>query len=242
VTAWLKLDPWLLSAAVLLAPIALARRATRAVAVAFLVQGVMILRPGYLPNMYVIGLLPFAAVIVAGGSEALWRKAGSTSSLARAWGLRAATAAIAMTALLVVAPRWAHNDAVAATVRLDEPNRAVQQWLATHVRHKQRVIVPDEYWLYLVEHGFDRRPVPGGFFSRTVVVYWPLDYDPAVKKRFPNGWRDFDFIVSTEAVRSTLRLTPITARALDHSRVVARFGHGDQRIEVRAITGAQRSG
>jgi hypothetical protein len=77
--------------------------------------------------------------------------------------------------------------------------------------------------------------VTGGFFSRTVVVYWPLDYDPAVKRRFPDGWRDFDYVVSTQAVRSTLRLTPTTARALDHSVVIARFGHGDQRIEVRAI-------
>jgi hypothetical protein len=74
-----------------------------------------------------------------------------------------------------------------------------------------------------------------------VVVYWPLDYDPAVKARFPNGWRDFDFVVSTEAVRATTRLTPTTAEALGHSRVVTRFGRGEQRIEIRAIAGAKRS-
>jgi hypothetical protein len=32
----------------------------------------MILRPGYLPGMYVIALLPFAALIVAGSAQALW--------------------------------------------------------------------------------------------------------------------------------------------------------------------------
>jgi hypothetical protein len=242
VTAWLKLDPWLLGAALVLSPIALARRGTRAVAVAFGIQALMVFRPGYLPNMYVIGLLPFAALIVSGGTEALWRRSQLTHSYLTRWPLQAAAAAIAVAALLVMAPRWASNDAVATTERLDSPPRAAERWLVGHVGHDQRLIVPDDVWLYLVQHGFDHHPVRGGFFSRNVVVYWPLDYDPAVQSRFPNGWRDFDYVVSTEAVRSTTNLTPITAQALNHSRVVVQFGQGEQRIEIRAITGAQRSG
>ena len=73
VTFWLSLDPWLVGAALLLSPIALARRNTRAIALAYLIQVAMILRPGYLPAMYVIALLPFAALIVAGVIQALWR-------------------------------------------------------------------------------------------------------------------------------------------------------------------------
>jgi hypothetical protein len=230
VTAWLGLDPWLLGAALLLSPIALARRSTRAVAAAFLIQVVMILRPGYLPNMYVIGLLPFAALIVSGAAETLWRKGPV---------LRAAGALLGVAAVLVVMPQWAHDDRVARTVRLDGPERAAKLWLLQNIPHDKRLIVGDEYWLHLVENGFDHHPVQGGFFSRTVIVYWPLDYDPAVKRRFPHGWRDFDFIVSTQAVRSTLRLTPTTARALEHSHVVAKFGRGDKRIEIRAIDRAQ---
>jgi hypothetical protein len=80
--------------------------------------------------------------------------------------------------------------------------------------------------------------VPGGFYSRTVVSYWPLVYDPAVKRRFPHGWRDFDYIVSTDGMRVTTNQTPNTAAALTHSRVLATFGRGQQRIEIRAITGA----
>ena len=72
-----------------LSPIALARRSTRAVAVAFLIQVVMVLRPGYLPNMYVLGLLPFAALIVAGASEhALAKVAGHAVPSARMVGTR----------------------------------------------------------------------------------------------------------------------------------------------------------
>jgi hypothetical protein len=158
------------------------------------------------------------------------------------WPLRAAAVGVAVTALLVVAPRWARTDALATNHQLDQPQRAAQRWLVANVDHHKRLIVPDDMWLYLIQHGFDHSPVRGGFFSRNVVVYWPLDYDPAVQKRFPNGWRDFDYIVSTEAVRSTTTLTPITSQALDHSRLVTQFGHGQQRIEVRAITGAQPSG
>jgi hypothetical protein len=242
VTAWLKLDPWLLGAALILSPIALARRTTRAVALAFLIQVVMVLRPGYLPNMYVIGLLPFAALIVAGGSEAIWRKSRVVASRTAAWSMRAVIAALASAVLLVVAPRWVHGDHVATTVRLDGPLRAAEHWLVDNVGRDKRLIVGDEFWLYLVEHGFDRHPVRGGFFSRTVVVYWPLDYDPAVKDRFPDGWRDFDYVVSTQAVRSSTRLTPTSAQALNHSRVVVQFGRGEQRIEVRAITPMRPSG
>jgi cellulose synthase/poly-beta-1,6-N-acetylglucosamine synthase-like glycosyltransferase len=242
VNYWLGLDPWLLGGALLLLPIALARRSTRAVALAYLIQVVMILRPGYLPNMYVLGLLPFAALIVAGGSEALWVKARAMRFAAIRWPMRAAVAALAVVMALVVAPRWADRDHQATTVKLDGSRRAAERWMVENIGHDERAIVGDEFYIYLVEHGFDHRPVQGGFFSRTVVVYWPLDYDPAVKRRFPGGWRDFDYIVSTEAVRSTLDRTPTTREALEHSRVLAQFGRGDQRIEVRAIDRPQRSG
>jgi hypothetical protein len=189
--------------------------------------------------MYVLGLLPFAALIVAGTSDALWRRSRLTSSRARAWSARAAIGALALVTVFVVAPQWVETDRQATSAKLDGPRRAAERWLVENLGHDERVIVGDEFWVYLVEHGFDHQPVRGGFFSRTIVVYWPLDYDPAVQRRFPGGWRDFDYIVSTEAVRVTTELTPTTRQALEHSHVVAQFGRGDHRIEVRAIGGAQ---
>jgi hypothetical protein len=148
---------------------------------------------------------------------------------------------LALAVVLLVAPRWRDGVHAATTLRLDGPERAAQRWLVHNVSHDKRLIVDDEFWIYLIEHGFDARPMRGGFFSQTVVSYWPLDYDPAVKQRFPNGWRDFDYLVSTQAVRSTTTLTPTTAHALDHSRLVVRFGRGPTRIDVRAIIGAHRA-
>jgi 4-amino-4-deoxy-L-arabinose transferase-like glycosyltransferase len=237
VTAWLKLDPWLLGAALALSPIALARRSTRAVALAFLIQILLVLRPGYLPNMYVIGFLPFAALIVTGSIEALWRRSRLIARRAPTWLLAVVIGAPALAVAAVVAERWTRGDQVAMTNRVDGPTRSAERWLLTHVGRDKRLIVVDEFWLYLVEHGFDHRPQHGGFFSRTVVSYWPLDYDPAVKRHFPHGWRDFDYIVSSEAIRAAPKQTPTAAAALDHSRVVTTFGRGVGRIEIRAITG-----
>jgi hypothetical protein len=99
------------------------------------------------------------------------------------------------------------------------------------------VIVGDEYYVYLIQHGFNSQPVKGGFFSKTVVSYWPLDYDPAVKRQFPQGWRDFDYIVSTPAMRDSANQTPTSTQAIAHSSVVASFGRGNQVIQVRRIIG-----
>jgi hypothetical protein len=75
----------------------------------------------------------------------------------------------------------------------------------------------------------------GGFFSDTVVSYWPLDYDPAVRKAFPQGWRDFNYIVVNQNMLDTMTNTPSSAAAVTHSRVVASFGQGLGLIQIRQI-------
>jgi cellulose synthase/poly-beta-1,6-N-acetylglucosamine synthase-like glycosyltransferase len=264
---WLSFDPWLLWTALLLSPIALAQRDIRSAALAFLIQVAIVLRPGYLPAMYVIAILPFAALVVAGSIQAVWRFAVSNlarrqivSNLARrpittgktrwwAIGSRAAfllrPVAVAASALTIgaaavatvhVAPEWAHADHAAMTVPLDGPERAADRWLLLHVGHGQPIIVSDDFWVYLIGHGYDSRPVRGGFNSPTVVSYWPLDKDPAVRRYFPYGWREFSYIVSSWSMRVTAIYTPSTAQALRHSQLAAVFGQGYDRIEIRAIT------
>jgi cellulose synthase/poly-beta-1,6-N-acetylglucosamine synthase-like glycosyltransferase len=251
---WLQVDPWLVLGALALSPFALARRNTRAVAVAYLIQALMVARPGYLPAMYVIAMLPFAALIVAGCADVLFRFATSWSQERppspstgrwRSVALRLRPAALAAAALTLAASAlgavqfvgrpWLHTDRQALTARLDTANHAAETWLVRHVGHEKRILVTDEIWIYLIEHGFNAQPMKGGFYSRTVVFYWPLDYDPAVERAFPQGWRDFDYIVSTPDVRNTAYLTPNTALALRHSKPVATFGEGGNRIEIRKI-------
>jgi hypothetical protein len=246
----------LLGVAALLSPLGLARRSTRAVTLAFLIQCLVVLRPGYLPYMYVIGILPFAALVVAGGTEQLWRVATEGlrhhepsprrwRALATRAGTRLAPVTRVVAALLLVglatacgafaAPKWFKTDRSAVTTRLDATELAAQRWLVRNVDHGKRLLVDDEFWIYLVQHGFDSHAVKGGFYSRTVVFYWPFDFDPAVKKLLPNGWMEFDYVVSTQGMRNDLAELPRTARAVAHSHVVVTFGTGDQRIEIRAV-------
>jgi len=63
---WLHTDPYLLGAGVLLAPVAVAVRRLRGAGLALLVPVAAALRPGYLPDPFVIALLPFCAVVAAG--------------------------------------------------------------------------------------------------------------------------------------------------------------------------------
>jgi cellulose synthase/poly-beta-1,6-N-acetylglucosamine synthase-like glycosyltransferase len=235
VLQWMQLDPWLLFAAGALVPLALIRRGTRPEALAFLIQVAILFKPGYLPNMYVIGMLPFAALIVPGGLDSLWRWARLIKWPRAVWVVRAAIAATACAAAVFIAPRWAAGDRVAMTVRLDGPERAAEQWLTGHVSHGKRIIVTDQYWVYLVEHGFHDQPMEGGFFSDTVVSYWPLDYDPAVRKAFSRGWRDFNYIVVNQNMLDTMTKTPSSAEAVAHSRIVASFGQGPASIQIRQI-------
>jgi hypothetical protein len=243
---WFHLDPWLLPVALVLAPVALFSRVTRVAAVALLVQAVMVLRPGYLPFMYVIGLLPFAAIVVAGIAQLLWRAFASRSSRRPQGPPVRIAAAVVLVVLLGVftvgaAPGWAGADRAAMTLRLDGPELGAKQWLLAHVSHRDRVLVADDFWVFLIEHGFDDHAVDGGFFSRTVVFYWPFDFDPAVRRKFPQGWKQLDYIVSTQGMRNDRAQVPRTAAALDHSRLVATFGHGATRIEIRRIEHGPRA-
>jgi hypothetical protein len=239
VESWLQLDPWLLGAALALFPIALARRTSRAVTLAFLIQVSVLFRPGYLPEMYVIGMLPFAALMVPASIEALWRWAQFMRFPPAIWAVRAVLASLTCVAVLLIAPLWVSSDRVAMTVRQDGPERAAEQWVVQHIRHDQRILVTDDVWIYLIEHGFNAQPMRGGFFSKTVVSFWPDNYDPAVKRAFPGVWRDFNYIVSNQGMLNGYSQNPSVRGALSHSRVVASFGSGPDMVVVHAITGAR---
>jgi hypothetical protein len=226
VSAWLDLDPWLVLAALALLPVALATRRIRWAGVAYLIQVLMIFRPGYLPAMYVIALLPFAAIIVGATADAVW---GWRPTRARLLG-PAVAGALLVAASATVAPAWARADWRQMTVDADKPYRQAVSWMAKHVDRDSAVLVDDSFWVDLVERGFDEKT--------GVVWYNKLDHDPEVSARFARGWRDFDYVVSTEYMRATLHIAPSTRKALadTNSTVVARFGDDEYlRVEIRRI-------
>jgi Dolichyl-phosphate-mannose-protein mannosyltransferase len=236
---WLGQDPWLLGAATVLVPAGLAIRRLRPVTGAFAILAGMALRPGYLPVPLVIGMLPFASLLVAGVADTAWGRwpgrrlaradgGGGRPRRPRALGPVLVAVCLAM-AVAVVGPQWWQRDRDLMTVDHDRPFRQAEAWIAGNVPHQARLLVDDALWVDLVERGYP----PG-----QVVWFYKLDTDRDVRGRYPRGWREFDYLVSTATLRGFPDNLPQAREAQRRSRVVATFGHGTQRVEIRKVQGS----
>jgi hypothetical protein len=229
VLSWLRLDPWLLAAALVLAPVALAIRRLRPLTVGFLLLVAMITRPGYLPIPFVIGLLPLAALIVAAVGDAVWGPPWrSLAGTARIWPLagRVALSATLVTAALAVGPQWRDKDRDLMTTDHDAPLAQAERWIAANLPPSSRLVVDDAIWVDLVRRG---RP------PKHVVWFWKLGTDPEVDAYYPNGWRDFDYVVATGALRGSSNVIPPLKTMLRHSRPLASFGRYGEEIQVLEV-------
>lgn len=92
-----------------------------------------------------------------------------------------------------------------------------------------RLLVDDALWVDLVE---------GGYPPGQVIWFYKLDTDRDVRGRYPCSWRKFDCLVSTATLRSFTDNLPQAREAQRRSRVVASYGRGTQRDEVRKVQGS----
>jgi hypothetical protein len=224
--SWLDNDPLLLGAGVLLTPLGLLIRRTRAVALALVIQVVLLFRNGYLPFPYVIGLLPFAALTIAGLADQLCKGPRITrawlAAVTRGTGRLAVALGVAAS-LVMVGPAWGQGMHQAMTEDHSQPPRQALAWVMAHVPQGSILLVDNNLWTDLVRRGFDPNPV----------WFYKLDLDPAIRAKFRNGWRDIDYILLSDYTATTLKDLPLVAAAIRHSEVVASFGDGD--IAVRKI-------
>ena len=229
---WWQLDPVFIVMSLLAGIAALFSARLRPYAVLLLAMTAFMFRPGgYLPVPYVIMLLPFGALLIAGVVDLavarLRRKGAARRKLA--------LGAVAITAIgaVVAVPLWTTQLRGFVLADLDEPLRGAQEWLIENASTDQRVIVDDAMWVDLVKAGWDRD---------NVIWYYKLDTDPAVQVQSPNGWRDADYVVTTDSMRTFPGAFPEVQEAIDNSVVVASFGEGTQMVEVRrvAVDGADQ--
>jgi hypothetical protein len=231
VDQWLNLDPVLPLVAVLAAVVALVRLPRlRPLAAGMLLFLAVALRPGgYLPVPYVIAALPLGALVVGGAGEhavALLRRerAGAPRWVGPAG---AVLGAVLLLPLLAAAPTYADRLHGLTAAEPDQAMVDAQGWIERHVPRDDRVITDDAIWVDLVEAGFE---------TDDVVWYYKVDTDPEVQDLAPEGWRDYDWLVSTESFRSfPENVGDQAAAALDNSIVVATFGEGASRVEVRRV-------
>ena len=232
VVGWAQRDPWLIAAALGLLPACLAIRRARPLAAGLLVLALMVIRPGYLPAPFVIAALPLAALVVAATIDAVWGRPLLRSADARwrRWtaavlgtARAGAVAATLVLAVTLVGPDWLERDRRLMMTDRDYPMTQAEQWIDTNVPRAVPILVDDSLWVDLVRSG---RP------PARVVWFFKLDNDPEIKARYPNGWRQFGYVVSTAGVRGSFNELPSISAALEHGAVVASFGNGEDQVQI----------
>ncbi|MCF3132598.1 ArnT family glycosyltransferase [Streptomyces olivochromogenes] len=217
-------------------------RALAGPALTVAILALVAMRPGgYLPAMYVIGALPFLALVLAGGTASvahavLRRRRSENENRYVTAGRYTLAAVLAVAAGAYVVPHWYDGDRTAVTADANKPYRQASAWLGSKVEDPKdtRVLVDDALWLDLVHHGY--RPGLGAIW------FYKADLDPAVTKTMPHGWKDIDYVVASPTVRRDARDLPNVKAAIRHSTPVATFGTGPDRIEIRKIRTAAVGG
>ncbi len=251
VVGWLRLDPWLLGLGAVLLPAAFFIRQLRPIGAALAIFLLSLLRTGYLPATFITGALPFAAIVVAGVTNSLWRwnateprrdenvhpergarhSVSTWTSSSVTWGHRIAVAGFVVLVGVVALPQWARADRAAMTTDSTATYRQAEAWVTTHVPRSATMLVDDDVWIDLVDDGYR---------TSNVVWMWELDQDPQVQARFPGGWRQMDYVIVTPVVRtnvlSAAATLPSTVDALRHAQEVARFGSGSSWVSVYKVT------
>ena len=257
VLGWYHDDRWLVGGGILALIPAAATRRLRPVAAGVLVPALYVMHGGYLPAMYVIGVLAFEALIIACSAQTLWRldplgriatalrqsavtgrvlglrmRSHVRLSLAISWGRlawRALLLAVLVPLSAEVVPAWGTADS-ATTYDVNTALFQSEQWVEQHVPKTDPVLVDANVWIDLVDDG----AAPS-----KVVWFWELSADPDVGRRYPEGWRQMDYIVVTNTIRVNLlseysSVAPV-AQAAAHSTLVVRFGTGTNFVEIRRI-------
>jgi 4-amino-4-deoxy-L-arabinose transferase-like glycosyltransferase len=223
VHSWLYYDPVILLAGLGATALALFVRRLRAPALAAALLALVAMRPGgYLPAMYVVQVLPFFAIAIAGVVEAGVQRLRPGRIWWR-WSMLGVAVALALTLVL---PRWYVGDRRALVTDDNAPYAAAAAYLRGDVPDHPgtTVVVDDVLWLDCVNAGYRRDKV---------IWFYKLDLDPGVK--LPGGWRGVDYIVSTPALRQDPNALPTVSTLLRNSTSVATFGPHDGRIEIRRV-------
>jgi hypothetical protein len=175
--------------------------------------------------MYVIGVLPFAAIAISAVAEeaAQWSRRGRRGVVhgGRIVGAVAALTLVAAPAA-IAAPMWIKTDWRMFSTNDVSANQRAVEWLAAHAIPGSTLLVDDTVWTDLVQRGFQP--------DRTIWFY-KLDLDPAV--RMP--WWRFDYVVRTNILAGNLYWLPASKRVFAHSEPVVVFKTKNERVEVRRV-------
>jgi hypothetical protein len=224
VAVWLDLDLVLPLVSVPAAVVGLflpALRPLRPIAAGHLLLVLVVLRPGALPLSYLIPLIPLAALLVAAVGEVAgrqvwrWVRSGRLPLLRRRpWA--PPLLLVVLLGLVIGLPAWRTPLRWLELAGPDAPVAQAESWIETQVPGQDRIIVDDSLWVDLVRSG--RGPA-----------------DVVRSAAVDAGWRTYDWVVSTDSVRALLGSAGQLDLVEQHSTVVAAFGSGVDRVEIRHV-------
>lgn len=220
---WLSLDPWLPTVGLAAGLAALAFRHLRPYGVALALQSVVFIRDGYLPFAYIVQLLPFMAVCLAGVPAALTQRMRARHSRRSTTFVMRGAAAIGVAALVLpvvggALRDWPHVLLTQLTWDADAVYKDAAAWVDRNVPKDARLMVESPVWADLVLQGRDREDVV--WFSKLGGL------DPEVTAQYPSGWREFDYILTRAdplAAEQGVFFLPEVPPAMENSVLVAKF-------------------
>ncbi len=223
---WLRLDPVvpLLSAPVALGGLMFDR--LRPYAFGLLTLVLMVVRPGYLPVPFVIAAIPLLALLCAGiGEHSVPWLRRSVRELSPTLVRNAAVTATVFAAAVIVTLWWPGYRNTLLTDD-DAPMNQAQQWVSDNVPKDDRLIVDDAIWVDLIRDGRQRQ---------NVIWSYKVDTDQQVQAWAPQGWEDYEWVVSTPSMRANMTEQGVLNDAISHARPVATFGTGGNQVDVLRV-------
>jgi hypothetical protein len=184
------------------------------------------IRPsGYLPAMYIIQMLPFFAIAVAGVADQVVHAILTYRAKQVFWQQLSRLAVLLVCVVLAfvyVVPRWYSGDKNADTQDLNTGYADAVEWVHTHIPHPgaQRIVVDDTLFLDMLQDGF--KP------SRYDIYFFKLDVDPDVMKGLggdeQNKWKSIQYVIETPYMWQNAKQSYTTEKLLQNSKVVWYYG------------------
>lgn len=204
--------------------LALAVRRLRAVAIAVLIAALVALRPeGYLPQMYVVAMLPFCALAIVGLLHTGWAWLRRLDN--RPVRLVASGAVLAgLVAAALPAVEWRYNYEAAWTEDANDVHAAAVQFVAREIPRDATVVADNSYWNDLVD---------AGWTIDDAVWFYKADSDDAITEELGGDYEGIDYVVwSIDIAENRL---PIVSAAYEHSELLWAQGEGRERVEIRRV-------
>jgi 4-amino-4-deoxy-L-arabinose transferase-like glycosyltransferase len=232
VDVWLNIEHVMPIVGAVASIVALGRQRLRPFAVAALTQLLMLLRTGYLPFMYVIGLLPFLALVIAGVGDWCWPRIEAWRQQvgwrATRTGILALVTAIGVIMFAGAASKpWQDTLAYQFRTDADAFQRQAIAWVTAHVPRSKTLVVEGETWLDYVSRGYSRS---------SIIWVYKVDTDPAVQAAL-GRWENIDYLVlsGVTLVSEDKATFPLVFKAVAGSDPVITFGTGEDAVHVLKV-------